>query len=333
MADSNRLETVLPTQQRSSAKDRLIIDRDGVRQQIMILTCQTTAAHYCLYLTGRIGLEGMADSIDQSIDHMLSYRGRSYKTGDVQVISSGDLGRWLVLDNKVPFFSLLKENGRKPVDWRDQLAVWLKEGGTALVAYGYHARTLVEDEREGNIVQIDPATASKAPIKLATLPEETFDHCMLIPPRPENATVGMINILRERVELLNPLVGNREMVDHIVEQSSWGTPASLQLVERMYLPRKGVVRIKPYQVKERGLPKVVTVDLDRDGREDVVIESPGRPPRTVRLPSQVVVVSPKRHEIIKIRSGDLTQQSKPIVVKVPSVPTVPTSIRVEIDKK
>lgn len=86
MRDSNRLEANLPTQQTSSARERLIIDRDGVRQAIHILTCQTTAAHYCLYLTGRIGLEEMAESVDRAVDRMLSYFGRPYTTGDIKAI-------------------------------------------------------------------------------------------------------------------------------------------------------------------------------------------------------------------------------------------------------
>jgi len=307
-----RLRPPLPSQQRSSTKERAILDPEGKQQFVRVLTCQTTALFYCLHLTGRTKLEGMEEEIDRAVNTMLNYSRRPNKTGDLIFgIGSTDFSRWLTIDNQIPGFSLLLTDGQKPVDWRTQLDDWLRAGGAAVVAWGGHARAFVEDETEGNFVKIDPATASKEVTPLTALPEEAFYQTMLIPPLPERTSKAMMNLLRARVARLKPLRG-REILQNIIGSITYEM-AGIPITERDYLSRgDGVIRLKPYQIRTEGLPRVITIDADKDGKKDVVIQAPNKPPRIIPVPSQRIVVRNPR-AVLKVEN---IHKSPPKTIKV-----------------
>jgi hypothetical protein len=234
------------------------------------------------------------------------------------------------MDCRVPTLGLLlNDEGQKPENWREQLNQWLRAGGVALVAWGFHARALAENTDTGEIVCIDPSSASKQDLHLDDLPEGVFRSHILIPPQPGKATKEMLELLSEIREIFQGDGGVSDLSARMSLRGVYSLPASLKIIDRM-LEQPPMARVKKADIINRQLlpvrlPSVQHEVNDKDGLSNTVIVTPNSsPPRriVVKLPPKVRIVgedspikiSPKPPQP-KVRiDGEDTNQDPPIKI-------------------
>lgn len=259
----------LASQGASTNKERLVVYPDGTRVTLTAMTCQVTAAHHILALTGRISLDGMKESIDTATDEILGESYNRYKEGQHVLMSSADvIHSWLVQKKGVPALSLYtSEDGRVNPRWRDQVNEWLLEGGVVLRVDGFHATTLVLG-RDGIVIEINPGGgtsdfAQSAPIDLSALTDSVFPHCFLIPPKPKEASAKIIADLKRYRDLVRPYLETfgAPGLFRVIGPCSWPI-LNVEIIEKDY-DRPGIGQVKVIEIPPN-LPSINVLTITKE---------------------------------------------------------------------
>lgn len=209
MVGADQLDANLPTQHDSSSRSREV-NAEGGKRNIFIGTCTIASMDYALFFTRRIPLAGMAEKIENDVQHLIGI-GRIFAhvpEGESEALDVSNALYLLTHRENVPVCGLIyDDNG---FSWKEYLTRFLKERGVALISSGGHMRTLVMDTDSGQAFEFDPGrNPIRVPLQIDALNDADAREITLIPPRVEDCSVQMREILQEQLDVLRGYPGSK----------------------------------------------------------------------------------------------------------------------------
>lgn len=291
MVEPDQLDAPLISQFASTNKLREIsASGETSIRNIYIQTCTTTSMNYALFFTGRIPLAGMAERIEGDVQHLIDIGRIVAHVGEGQSEPQSDSNVLFLLTNRdnVPVCGLIyEENG---YSWKDYLTRFLKEKGVALISSGGHMRTLALDADSGQVYEFDPGRDPiRVPLRIDALKDADASEITLIPPKAEDCSPEMREMLQEQLDVLRGYPGGKRYATDISYLSVY--PAYTQrILEKDYFPdendlvKMGVEISDLVEQIEVGndilnvdLPSVQVSEGDQGGQADIVVLDPETP--------------------------------------------------------
>lgn len=286
MVGPDQLTTPLPSQDASTGRLREIrASGEEGKRNIFIQTCTTTSMNYALYFTGRIPLAGMAERIENDVQHLIEIGRIVAHVDEGQSEPQSDSNVLFLLTHRenVPVCGLIfDENG---YSWKEYLTRWMREKGVALISSGGHMRTLVMEADSGQAYEFDPGrNPIRVPIQIDMLNDADAREITLIPPKMEDCSSEMREMLREQLDVLRGYPGNKRYATSIDYLSIY--PFYTQkLLEKDYFPHESdLVQVGEESLRvgiqvdtpsiEVDLPSVQVADTDQGGQADIVVLDP-----------------------------------------------------------
>ncbi len=297
----DQINAPLPDQFASTNKLREIPVSGGEgKRSIFIQTCTTTCMNYALYFTGRIPLKGMAERIENDVQHLIDI-GRIVAHVDAnQSEAQGTSNVLFILTQRenVPVCGLIfNENG---YSWKEYLTRWMKEKGVALISSGGHMRILAMDVEGSQTYEFDPGRNQiRVPVQIDILTDADAREITLIPPKNEDCSQAMREMLLEQLDVLRGYPGGKKYATD-VDYLSVYPYYSQKILERDYFPDESKlvqigdesqgsddlglalpivvdVQTEPETGVDADLPSVQVSDANRGDDADIVVLDPETP--------------------------------------------------------
>lgn len=178
----------------------------------------------------------MAEKIENDVQHLIGI-GRVFAhvpEGESEALDVSNALYLLTHRENVPVCGLIyDDNG---FSWEEYLARFLRERGVALISSGGHMRILVMDTDSGQAFEFDPGRDPiRVPMQIDALNDADAREITLIPPRVEDCSPAMREMLQEQIDVLRGYPGSKKYATS-VDYLSIYPYYTHQILEREYFP-------------------------------------------------------------------------------------------------